>query len=179
MTYNSGAKNTALIQKLQERRGTAYSRCCVCGERSHRVVSQIVCDEEINVCFSCTGKKAVEHVEAQRKLVAEVKTEHKFVARVKTEKTFSSPYNSAYFSPNKNWDIFLNPEIRFIHPEIKSGEVLFTNANANENLNAEYPYLKTLRRGNVAYDIRGRILDTGTVPWFCSEKDQILHGGRW
>ena len=64
---------------------------------------------------------------------------------------------------------------QFIHPEIRSGEVLFTNANS-DNFET-MPYLSK-RKGEKAYDGEGNILiKDGWLPVFITE-EEVKNSGK-
>ena len=52
-------------------------------------------------------------------------------------------------------------EVDFIHPEIQSGEIFFTNSS---QVKFEKIQFSTKRRGKVAYDGRGNL--TSNINWF-------------
>jgi hypothetical protein len=57
------------------------------------------------------------------------------------------------------------------HPELRSGEVFYTNAPDKYESEMRSDF-KTLRKGRICYDISGSELkDSECFPWFISEEE--------
>jgi len=62
------------------------------------------------------------------------------------------------------------------HPELLPGEQFYSNSDADADYAAENPDIKSLRRGDVAYDCYDRILPH-KIPWFC-QREEFLNRNR-
>ena len=63
----------------------------------------------------------------------------------------------------KNADQNVPSNVDFVHPELLSGEVFFSNANSRV---FRWMKWKSKRKGIVAYDGEGRITGKGKADWF-------------